>query len=153
MIRDRSTFRSRSVWLGMGFALALVFAVSAAAQGSGNPNAPDLEAAAKGKLIYDRYCTVCHGKGGTGDGPLATELRTAPADLTRLAAKNGGVFPAETVARAVDGRGTTRAHGTPDMPAWGEILSHTGGTEASSVESAVARITQYIWSIQKLASD
>jgi len=139
-----------------GLALALVCGIATAVgaqQGGNPPGTPDAEAAAKGKVIYERYCAVCHGTNGTGDGPLASELRTAPADLTRLAANNGGVFPAGAVAKAIDGRGTTRAHGTPDMPAWGEVFKRTGGTGVSDIEAAVVRITHYIWSIQRLASD
>jgi len=128
-------------------------ASAAAQQGQSPAGVQDAEAAAKGKLIYERYCAVCHGTNGTGDGPLAAELRTAPADLTRLAAKNGDVFPAGEVAKAIDGRGTTRAHGTPDMPAWGEVFKRTGGTGTSDIESAVVRITHYLRSIQKLGSD
>jgi mono/diheme cytochrome c family protein len=127
---------------------------SAAAEGSGSPpTAPDTEAAAKGKVIFERYCAVCHGKDGTGNGPLATELRKPPTDLTRLAATNGGVFPLEAVTKTIDGRGTTRAHGAPDMPVWGEVFGQTAGTGAPSVESAVARIAHYIWSIQRFSSD
>ena len=38
---------------------------------------------ANGKNLYeDSSCAVCHGPGGYGDGPLASELRPKPADLT-----------------------------------------------------------------------
>ena len=115
---------------------------------AGAAERPDPAAAAKGKLIYQRYCTSCHGSEGRGNGPLAAELRTAPTDLTRLAEKNTGRFPVELVARSIDGRRTVRAHGAPDMPVWGEIFPRTGGTDSPSVDSAVGRITQYVWSIQ-----
>jgi hypothetical protein len=39
------------------------------------------------------------------------------------------------------------------MPVWGEVFARTSGTGASRVDSAVARITHYIWSIQRVASD
>lgn len=37
---------------------------------------------AKGTHLYERYCSVCHGVAGYGDGPAARGLRPKPADLT-----------------------------------------------------------------------
>jgi hypothetical protein len=51
----------------------------------------------------------------------------------------------------IDGRQTSRMHGTPDMPVWGEIFAITAGTDAPDPESAVHRITHYIWSKQSNA--
>lgn len=113
------------------------------------PASHDADAAAKGKIIYQRYCGSCHGTAGRGDGPLAPDLRVPPTDLTLLAAKSRGRFPIDAVARAIDGRQTTRGHGAPDMPVWGEIFPKTKGTDAPSVQSAVGRIAHYLWSIQK----
>jgi mono/diheme cytochrome c family protein len=110
---------------------------------------PDPAAAARGKIVYQRYCTSCHGPEGRGDGPLAADLKIPPADLTRLAAGNGGAFPFDRVARSIDGRRRTRAHGTSDMPVWGEIFARTKGTESPSVKSAVSALAHYMWSIQR----
>jgi len=110
---------------------------------------PDRGAAAKGKIIYERYCASCHGRSARGDGVLAADLKVPPADLTQLAARNGGSFPFAAVARAIDGRQGTRAHGTPDMPVWGEIFSKTEGTDSPSVQTAVGRLTHYIWTSQR----
>lgn len=122
-----------------------LLALGAPIHAEGKPDAP---AAAKGKVIYERYCASCHGKEARGDGALAPDLRIAPPDLTTLAAKNHGKFPFDVVAQAVDGRKTTRGHGAPDMPVWGEIFPKTGGTESPSVSSAVGRLTHYLWSVQ-----
>jgi mono/diheme cytochrome c family protein len=110
--------------------------------------APDREAAAKGRTIYQRYCASCHGSSARGDGVLATALKVPPTDLTQLAARNGGSFPLTAVTRVIDGRQTTRAHGAPDMPVWGEIFKATKGTDAPSVESAIGRLAHYLWTIQ-----
>jgi len=109
---------------------------------------PEPDAAGKGKVIYQRYCASCHGSEARGNGPLAADLRVRPTNLTRLAEKNNGRFPFDLVARSIDGRQTTRGHGTPDMPVWGEIFPRTAGTESPSTSSAVGRITHYLWSIQ-----
>lgn len=129
-------------WLGAG-------TTAAAAQAPERAKALDTGAAAQGEVVYRRYCAACHGQSGDGNGPLASELRTRPPDLTRFAADNSGVFPFDRLARSIDGRQTPRVHGNPDMPVWGEVFAKTEGTAATNVESAVERITHYVWSIQK----
>ena len=38
----------------------------------------------RGRTLYERYCSACHGKKGLGDGRyVATELTPKPTDLTR----------------------------------------------------------------------
>lgn len=82
-----------------------------------------------GQAEYLASCAVCHGEGGRGDGPLAAELRTPPADLTTLSASNGGEFPYWKVFASIDGRYLVPSHGTPEMPVWGrEFLT---GDEAT----------------------
>ncbi len=109
---------------------------------------PDFGEAAAGEVVYFRYCAACHGRSLKGDGPVAPGLVRKPIDLTELAKKNNGVFPYEKVAASIDGRQTTRMHGNPDMPVWGEIFTLTSGTDAPNAESAVKRITHYVWSNQ-----
>ena len=108
--------------------------------------------AAAGEVIYLRYCAACHGRSLKGDGPVASGLKHAPTDLTTLTERNKGVFPYDKVAGIIDGRETSRVHGTPDMPVWGEIFAITTGTEAPSAEVAVKRITHYVWSHQTKAA-
>ena len=131
--------------------IALVFAAAAllAPAAVQAPEQHDVGEATAGQLIYSRYCAACHGKQGRGDGPVAPGLVSKPIDLTALASKNGGRFPYDKVARAIDGRETRRAHGTPDMPVWGEVFAKTSGTDSPTVADAVKRITHYVWSIQK----
>lgn len=72
-----------------------------------------------GERTFHSYCSSCHGIAGQGDGPVAAHLNTPPADLTRIAARNGGHFDAAEVARFIDGRERLEVHGSPNMPAWG----------------------------------
>lgn len=72
-----------------------------------------------GKSEFQSSCATCHGLDGEGKGPLSTQLKVLPSDLTVLTKKNNGVFPFETVYEVIDGRKEVAAHGTRDMPIWG----------------------------------
>ncbi len=74
-----------------------------------------------GNDLYRTYCWQCHGFEATGDGPMAEMLAIRTPDLTKLAARNDGVFPTELVAQQVDGRSPLLAHGG-EMPIFGPAL-------------------------------
>lgn len=135
-------------WNAIG-GLAACMAGAALLGGSAWAEEPDLASAAKGKIVYQRYCGSCHGREGRGDGVLAQDLTVAPPDLTVLAKKNGGHFPFDKVVEIVDGRQLARGHGAPDMPVWGEVFPKTEGTESHDVKTVVGRLAHYLWSIQR----
>lgn len=72
-----------------------------------------------GKKEYELQCAVCHGMDAKGEGVFNQVLKIAPPDLTVLAKKNGGVFPAERISSVIDGRVEIAGHGSRDMPIWG----------------------------------
>lgn len=74
-----------------------------------------------GGELFRSYCAQCHGGSAEGNGPMAELIAISTPDLTQLAARNGGVFPTEAVARQIDGRARTLAHGG-DMPIFGPFL-------------------------------
>lgn len=89
-----------------------------------SPEAARLIDSIQGPALYTTYCAVCHGEGGKGDGPMAKSLKTAPPDLTRLAARNRGKFPMERVQKIIASKEQVPAgHGTREMPVWGPIFS------------------------------
>ena len=88
------------------------------AQAGGYRSAPDGKAT-PGKLQFLEYCAQCHAKDGTGDGPVAPELKKKPANLTLLSKHNGGVFPEAEVHDFIVGTRTIGSHGTREMPIWG----------------------------------
>ncbi len=73
-----------------------------------------------GKFEYQMACAACHATDGKGMGPVGALFGAPPADLTFLAKKNGGVFPFYSVYEVIDGRKVVIAHGTRDMPIWGD---------------------------------
>ena len=109
----------------------------------------DASAAAKGAVVYVRYCVSCHGRGARGDGPLAADLRVPVPDMTTLAARNGGRFPEERVERIIQSGEVLRGHGNADMPAWGDAFKRTEGTGAASPQEAIRNLTHYLWSLQR----
>jgi mono/diheme cytochrome c family protein len=97
-----------------------------------------------GKDEYVRSCAACHGVTGKGDGPAAKSLIKPPTDLTKLSEANKGVFPISRVYDAIDGRIEVIAHGTRDMPVWGEIytreLRYPGSMLPKEVTESMVRI-------------
>lgn len=102
--------------------------------------------------LYLLYCGACHGKSGTGDGPLAEALVVKPADLTQFSKNNGGVFPYLQVFRAVDGRKRVRGHGEAAMPVWGQVLAAEPGKPLGEQMEAAGKlllITTHVEALQE----
>ena len=72
-----------------------------------------------GKSEFRSSCASCHGTDAKGKGPVSDQLKIPPPDLTMLA-KSNGVFPADAVYETIDGSKKIPAHGTREMPIWGE---------------------------------
>lgn len=74
---------------------------------------------------FAMLCSPCHGASGSGDGELAAELTQKPADLTGLAARNGGVFPTGPVMAQIWGyaEGTKGDVAGRVMPDFGALLA------------------------------
>jgi mono/diheme cytochrome c family protein len=72
-----------------------------------------------GPELYETFCASCHGRSGHGDGPVAPLLKAHVPDLTLIAARRGGKFPADEVYRYIDGQADTPTHGPRSMPVWG----------------------------------
>jgi len=103
------------------------------------------------KQAYLKYCSACHGSEGKGDGVVSGFMSPKPTDLTQLAKKAGGKFPFATVMQSIDGTASTRAHGDPDMPIWGEIFrAQAAGSLAKTAEvrGLVLMLTEHVQSIQ-----
>ena len=103
-----------------------------------------------GSALFRSYCASCHGAQGKGDGPLAANLRVAPADLTRIEKRNHGKFDADNVRRAVDGRGPKEIHGGSDMPVWGDAFKRAGeGYSEAKVKERIDALVEHISTLQE----
>lgn len=101
-----------------------------------------------GKEMFNQYCAVCHGSGGKGDGPAANALKKRPADLTQLARKNNGAFPDLHVMNYITGEEAVAAHGSRDMPMWGQIFGTMNPNSDSVPKVRVRVLTEYIKAFQ-----
>jgi mono/diheme cytochrome c family protein len=132
--------------IGLWSLLLAVAVCSACAAAREKPSipAPDLLLVEVGAELFSTYCASCHGVDARGDGPAASALRTPPADLTRIAASSGGVFPESSIARLIDGRFDLPAHGSREMPIWGARLSDQIPGLATGDEVARGRIASLV---------
>jgi mono/diheme cytochrome c family protein len=101
-----------------------------------------------GTESFRRYCAPCHGDSGRGDGQVATALATKPADLTQLARRNEGLYPANRVRGVVTGDGVpVAAHGISEMPVWGPIFRALDSSDAR-VAIRIDNIVEYVGQLQ-----
>jgi mono/diheme cytochrome c family protein len=122
-----------------------------------DPARADLAAA---KQEFQSLCAPCHGVSGRGNGPVAASLNTPPSDLTRISQRKGGRFPKARVFVTIVGVERPAAHGTREMPIWGDIFvdEAVGGgvtmedakRAATEVERRIEGLVAYIESIQKV---
>ena len=135
--------------LGLTVALAVAIATGAATR----PQNKETGAASvdAGHELFTAYCASCHGASGRGDGPAADSFKVPPNDLTQLAKKNGGVFVTDRIHRTVDGRGA-KAHGSGDMPVWGDVFRRRHGLEDEAAKARIEAIVRYLRAIQERSS-
>lgn len=101
-----------------------------------------------GSEMYRWYCSSCHGASGTGDGPSAASLKSRPTDLTMIAKNNNGVFPALQMNNVLGAAPGTTAHGTKEMPIWGDAF-RAAREDTNIVQMRIHNIVLYLKSIQK----
>lgn len=102
-----------------------------------------------GERLYEARCASCHGATGLGNGPAAGLLKWPPADLTRLATDNDGMFPSPRVRKAISGERSDAPEGSA-MPRWERIP----GCEISDLVAMRLRVynlTQHLEEIQALS--
>jgi len=114
-----------------------------------SPAPPSPVAGVAGAYTFRTHCASCHGADGRGEGPMAASLRFQPPDLTLIAKRNGGAFPADRVERIVDGRNPLEGHGGPDMPIWGDAFknSETGYDEAQA-RAKIHAVVEHLRTLQ-----
>ncbi len=108
-----------------------------------------------GRALYGEFCVSCHGTEGRGDGPAAGGLDRKPADLTRIAARNGGTFPLARVISTIDGYTRAREDNLT-MPEFGVMLEDgplvlvdTGDGIPTPTPERLLALAEYIRTLQE----
>lgn len=112
-----------------------------------------LEASSSGEALFKENCVSCHGTAGRGDGPASAGLSTQPADLTRIADRRDGVWPALEIMSILDGyaRNTLPRE---DMPVFEGFLDNemtefdTGNGVSTLVPTKLIEVVNYLETIQ-----
>ncbi len=142
MAYQRTVFATSAVMI----AICAIAYVSAPQQDK--TESPTVVAVDGGEIFRD-HCAVCHGKDGRGHGPAAITLKDTVSDLTQIARRNGGVFPAKRVKAVIDGTEEgPAAHGAREMPIWGPLF-HDFEWDQDLGEVRLQNVTEYIRSIQQ----
>ena len=112
-----------------------------------------------GEAEYMNSCAQCHGPAGKGDGVIAGFLTTQAPDLTMLQKSNGGVFPVSSVYAIIDGSKAAGAHGSTEMPSWGQRYSakapralgweYSPGDAEVFVRGRILALVEYIATLQE----
>jgi high-affinity iron transporter len=106
--------------------LALVFA-SAGVLASTHEVRPGSAPVARGAAVYSKYCALCHGSGGAGDGRAASMQKVPPADLTVSSRSRSYKLKIVRDGGAELGRSSS-------MPAWREVLT----------DAEIADVVEYV---------
>jgi hypothetical protein len=131
---------------------ALALATAAVLGGNGMALGGQTSAHEGGDSLYRRYCAICHGDSGRGDGRLAESLRYRPSDLGLLAQRSDGKFPRDDVFKAIDGRKPVKGHGGiggTDMPMWGDAFKNaTEGFSEDAVKVKIEALVDHLEGLQ-----
>jgi mono/diheme cytochrome c family protein len=109
---------------GRGVALALASASVLASTHEVRPGATPL---ARGAAVFSKYCALCHGSGGAGDGRAASMHKVRPADLTVSSRSHSYKLHIVRDGGAALGRSSS-------MPAWRDVLS----------DAEIADVVEYV---------
>jgi hypothetical protein len=124
--------------------------------GCHNPSSPEAEPehapipmlVEVGREEYVKHCATCHGMDAHGG---ATPSGGRAPDLTGIAERRGGDFPADEIGDWIDGRLAPAAHGTREMPIWGARFARGLPPEPLSqdlVRGRIVTLVEYLRSIQ-----
>jgi len=135
-----------------GVLVILMFGALAVGQQSGaeTRSAPARVEPISGKQLYVSYCAMCHGADARGGGPFSPQLKVWPPDLTQLAKKNDGTYPAMRVSEMIDGEfSKAQAHGSREMPIWGPVFRSMAHGHSDSAQLRISSVVKYLESLQQ----
>ena len=102
-----------------------------------------------GKQMYKDYCAACHGMEGKGNGPAVEFLKASPPDLTIMAKGHNDTYVTDHVRTVLRFGTESKAHGTLDMPLWGQMFSALNSHDDAVVKLRINNLCEYVQSIQQ----
>jgi mono/diheme cytochrome c family protein len=142
-------------FISVAVGVAMLLTLAIAQQAATAPSTPTVKHVPinrapvnSGKDMFNSYCAVCHGTDAKGGGPAASAMKTNPVDLTTLAKKSGGKYPAAHVAAVLRGQAITASHGSQDMPIWGPLFSSISQGHEAQVQQRIANLVDYVETLQ-----
>jgi mono/diheme cytochrome c family protein len=102
----------------------------------------------KGPDLFRAHCVACHGEDASGQGPLASALKTKVPDLRSLAKNNKGESRLDLVRQTIIGEDVLVSHGSREMPIWGPIF-HQIESDQDFGNVRVENLVKYLQSIQQ----
>ncbi len=103
-----------------------------------------------GAQMYKDYCAVCHGAEGRSDGPAVAFLNAPPPELSTLAQRNNGQYPANRVSFLLRAGSGYQGHGQLGMPDWATLFHTSKGVEGYV---RVYNLTNFVGSLQQPKSE
>ena len=106
-----------------------------------------------GKTLYMQNCVSCHGVDARGDGPAAARLSTLPPDLTNIAARRDGEWPALEIMEILSGY-SRNILPREEMPVIVDLLDNdmsefdTGNGDPILMPTKLIAIADYLESLQ-----
>lgn len=146
-------FRTGCIVMSLVFSELLVANVAAEPVKSGTAQTSGEAVATTGEISgaaeFQRYCALCHGGDGRGGGPLtdADTMKKSVADLTKIAKRNGGVFPFSRVADTIRDGVSIAEHSPSRMMAWGKIFS--AESDPVRAKAIIFEVTRYVEGLQE----
>ncbi|HEY1484081.1 MAG TPA: cytochrome c [Candidatus Acidoferrum sp.] len=135
-----------AIWVVYGYGFAVVggnTVVDKVAAPTGVVTAPTA-----GEEMFAAYCVGCHGADGLGYGRYSGDCTVPPSDLTQLARKNHGIYPAEKVRQILrEGTGQAPA-GRGYMPIWEPLLKVLNGDAPGVTEVRIRSLVEYVRTLQ-----
>jgi len=114
-----SRYNNLQIILGLFLLLALSITLPSTALAESDSYEETVSA---GNRTFNRFCSICHAKDAKGNGPYTSNLNVTPPNLRKLSEANNGIFPWIKMYQIIDGTVITDAHGSKEMPIWGELF-------------------------------
>ncbi len=131
-------------------ALWILFAaITLCGQQSNTETKAPPKAELSGRQLYVSYCSMCHGMDAKGGGPFSPQLKVWPPDLTELAKKNNGTYPAMRVSESIDGEFGKPSHGSREMPIWGPVFRSMAHGHQDSAQLRINNVVKYLETLQQ----